>query len=529
MLNKTGPFGALEQVVRMSYWQAKDSTRKMARWTSTPDPASSNYGPMKWFAPNISDNSTDSADRESPSDHPRNKQQDNTQDNTQGMRFFSSGSYAYEVTISKKIESRDDCGCCNDGGCARTSPSSIMCPYVSLVPSLCRDTVIDPRPMPNLSSLKTVFLIRHAESDENRRQALLKRSFHTIASLSLPDEDDLTASVELLDLEGQIDSGVSASGRRQIEQVGRKLREDDFLIKMGVNLVVHSPRRRARETSLGLLGSAAPVVDTHIFNSRDETPTKHHIDNTIDSRSNGLRVVELPALAERTPLEWLPGPLNHDAFTSRIAAFEQWLSDQNESVIAVVGHSLYFKSMLGLDFKFGNCDVWRVTFDTSVKVDRREVKRYVLRSDRLQKAAGIKKDFLQRKKQFERQIQHQRYHLEKELRFHSEKIEKGWKEKEQKLRNLFVCVSSFGDDGQSSNTSCDPIVRGSDKYVKKASKALKDESGKFHSNCMYKNELPRGWSSLINLYKCELIDEELLPIKESNGSDVRALQMALST
>jgi hypothetical protein len=39
------------------------------------------------------------------------------------------------------------------------------------------------------------------------------------------------------------------------------------------------------------------------------------------------------------------------------------LQTQPEETVAVVGHSQYFKAMLGLDFKFGNCDVWQVQFD----------------------------------------------------------------------------------------------------------------------------------------------------------------------
>merc|ERR1712038_425013 len=66
------------------------------------------------------------------------------------------------------------------------------------------------------------------------------------------------------------------------------------------------------------------------------------------------RVVELEFLTERTPIEWLP--IQHDAFTKRIAEFEIWLSEQPEEVIAIVGHSLYFKTMLGLGSKFNNVD-----------------------------------------------------------------------------------------------------------------------------------------------------------------------------
>jgi hypothetical protein len=63
----------------------------------------------------------------------------------------------------------------------------------------------------------------------------------------------------------------------------------------------------------------------------------------------------------RYPSEWIPG--NYGNFQARIAKFEEWLETQPEETVAVVGHSQYFKAMLGLDFKFGNCDVWQVQFD----------------------------------------------------------------------------------------------------------------------------------------------------------------------
>jgi hypothetical protein len=45
------------------------------------------------------------------------------------------------------------------------------------------------------------------------------------------------------------------------------------------------------------------------------------------------------------------------------------LQTQPEETVAVVGHSQYFKAMLGLDFKFGNCDVWQVQFDGNATSD----------------------------------------------------------------------------------------------------------------------------------------------------------------
>ena len=75
------------------------------------------------------------------------------------------------------------------------------------------------------------------------------------------------------------------------------------------------------------------------------------------------RVVQLDTVMEKTLYEWIPGNIVY--LLERIQEFERWLGEQDEDVVAVVGHSQFFKYMLGLDFKFGNCSVWKVQLDTS--------------------------------------------------------------------------------------------------------------------------------------------------------------------
>lgn len=191
------------------------------------------------------------------------------------------------------------------------------------------------------TTTKTIFLIRHAESEENRRLGSLKTCFRNLGKFSLPSVADVKASTELLNVGGQIDSDVSEIGAKQIQQMGERLKDSNFVQSSGIQLVVHSPLARARETSVGMLGCVAP-------------------DKKVDSVD---RVVELDLLKEKTPSEWTP--MYWSSFRERITGFERWLGDQPEEKIALVGHSQYFKAMLGLHFKFGNCDVWQATFDIS--------------------------------------------------------------------------------------------------------------------------------------------------------------------
>lgn len=195
-----------------------------------------------------------------------------------------------------------------------------------------------------VSAEKTVYLIRHAESDENRRISSLKKSFKNLGRAQLPNRSDMTAIGELLNIPAQIDSNVSESGNQQITIMREKLNEDNFIVSANIKLVVHSPLIRARETSEGMLGCVTP-----------------------DTRADPVeRVVETALLSEMSPYEWTP--VYRNQFKRRVAEFEQWLSEQPEKNVAIVGHSEYFKSMLGLDFKFGNCDVWQLTFNMSAAI-----------------------------------------------------------------------------------------------------------------------------------------------------------------
>lgn len=197
---------------------------------------------------------------------------------------------------------------------------------------------------------KTIYLIRHAESNENRRQESLSRSLKRVANMKLPLRDDVAASVELLDVGGQLDSFVSIKGQKQIDQLASKLQMDDFVRKKGIKLVAHSPLIRARQTSEGMLGCVTARSASNV-----ECLWEGKKAATVD------RVVELPCLVERSPIEWLP--VHHDKFLERIETFEAWLCEQPEERIAIVGHSNHFKYMLNLPYKFGNCDVWEVKFN----------------------------------------------------------------------------------------------------------------------------------------------------------------------
>lgn len=191
---------------------------------------------------------------------------------------------------------------------------------------------------------KKVYLIRHAESEENRKIASLKNVFRTLSSLSMPSSGEIYDSCSLINIPAQVDSALSPKGELQVKKMGDFLRKSNFLVEHDIQLVVHSPLQRAKDTCLGLLGCLAP--GTRALESIE-------------------RVVELDLIAEKYPSEWLPG--NGASLPARMLAFQQWLREQPECRIAVVGHSQYFKAMLELDYKFDNCEVWCADFDAETE------------------------------------------------------------------------------------------------------------------------------------------------------------------
>ena len=187
------------------------------------------------------------------------------------------------------------------------------------------------------ATTKTIFLIRHAESEENRRIGSLKAAFKSLIRLSLPKSEDVKAACELIRVDQQIDSNVSEFGQQQIKYMANVIEESNFIQKHQIQLVAHSPLIRARDTCRGLFGGTAA----------DPTPTIPTL-------------CELEELKEMTPTEWIPG--NAGSLHQRFRALESWISQRPEKTMVLVGHSQFFKALLHLDYKFGNCDVIQVQF-----------------------------------------------------------------------------------------------------------------------------------------------------------------------
>ena len=143
---------------------------------------------------------------------------------------------------------------------------------------------------------KTIFLVRHAQSEQNIATARL-------------ESGEVGALGDIIRL-GH-DAPVSSTGRDQLNEASRALA--GFSAEHAVELVVHSPYQRAAETAKAIFAAHPKPM------------------------------IVLPALHERTVTEYL-FPWMLDA---RIAQVRAWIDAREEQCIALVGHGQWFKRCCG--------------------------------------------------------------------------------------------------------------------------------------------------------------------------------------
>lgn len=169
---------------------------------------------------------------------------------------------------------------------------------------------------------KQVFLIRHAQSEQNVATARLHQG-HVSSLLRLASLGH--------------DAPLSAAGQAQLAAARQAMVASDHRLDgVGVELVAHSPLQRARDTALALFGGG---------------PTP---------------MVEMPTLYERTAWETFAS----SSFDRRIAGVCAWLHGRNETRIALVGHGQFFKRALGLDAVQDNVAVLECSFSPTCGAPR---------------------------------------------------------------------------------------------------------------------------------------------------------------
>ncbi|GMH51570.1 hypothetical protein TrRE_jg12333 [Triparma retinervis] len=212
-----------------------------------------------------------------------------------------------------------------------------------------------------MTTVRTIYLIRHAESVEN----MMIHDFKTLVGIFPPPQPGEPAPqvlrlFNLLNVPALVDCALSPRGVRQTEALkdftssynnGKGFLPSVFA-SGGPSLVIHSPLRRARQTC---------AMATSLCSSNGNDPEYDWTSTGLTSPGGEVEVMEQPLLLEKTPVEWLPGLGGR--LEARIESFKTWITTRPESSIVVVGHSQWFKKMLGMDKKFDNCDIWKVEFN----------------------------------------------------------------------------------------------------------------------------------------------------------------------
>ena len=179
---------------------------------------------------------------------------------------------------------------------------------------------------------KKLYFIRHAETIENVRIEGLRNIGRSFQKFKRPQSSDVKLGAQGLVgfAAGHTDAELSSKGKEQIQQLAEILEKENFF--ENITIMAHSPLVRAVQTCQG-------IVQNH----------------------TNVNIVELECLKEMTPAEltlMMNVPLK-----KRFQQFISWIEQQNDDeTIAVVGHSQYFMRLLGLNYKFKNCDVWQVEY-----------------------------------------------------------------------------------------------------------------------------------------------------------------------
>eukprot|EP00591_Stephanopyxis_turris_P004065 CAMPEP_0195510616 /NCGR_PEP_ID=MMETSP0794_2-20130614/3210_1 /TAXON_ID=515487 /ORGANISM="Stephanopyxis turris, Strain CCMP 815" /LENGTH=205 /DNA_ID=CAMNT_0040638069 /DNA_START=124 /DNA_END=738 /DNA_ORIENTATION=- len=186
--------------------------------------------------------------------------------------------------------------------------------------STTNSTITDNTDTSAKSNTKIIYLIRHAESEENANLAGLKNVCNAISRFHLPSKDDTNKMTQLIGgvLKGYNDEPLSDYGRSQSKAMGELLSMEKFLETEQVELVVHSPLVRARDTCKAMLGCSG-IQD--VSNSDGKNSEKKN-DDSIELPNPVGEVLQLQCLREATVWEQLTK--KKKGIEPRLNEFEDW-------------------------------------------------------------------------------------------------------------------------------------------------------------------------------------------------------------
>jgi broad specificity phosphatase PhoE len=198
---------------------------------------------------------------------------------------------------------------------------------------------------PAASGKKTIYLVRHAESMSNktlRGRSPLTRPFYACKV--------------------GFDAVLSPEGCEQLQEV----RPDARSLLPDLEAVLFSPLVRAEQTAYVLFGEEAEGNDA------DQGPVVAGYRRPAQVSSGDLHWGSLLGLREERPAEWAeeklgcyPKTKKSKVLVSRIRHVMEFLAAVPFQTFALVGHSIFLRTMLGQARKLGNSDIWVAELDLS--------------------------------------------------------------------------------------------------------------------------------------------------------------------
>ncbi|CAI5705306.1 unnamed protein product [Peronospora effusa] len=219
---------------------------------------------------------------------------------------------------------------------------------------------------------KTLYCIRHGESTYNewRTKSLLNFSWMWIRDPMI------------------VDAPLSVKGKKQATQLHEFIKSRQLDEK--IQVIITSPLTRAIETTIGAFpDTTIPILVEPLCREMLDTacdigqgPTdlaqqffsEDHIDfSFLDPfwwleaekfpRTGPDNALPINIVAPKTADEVLVLRESKEELDARIREFVAKLAERPEQHIAVVGHSSFFKRMLGMNHKLNNCELHETSLD----------------------------------------------------------------------------------------------------------------------------------------------------------------------
>eukprot|EP01083_Nonionella_stella_P091698 256406_1 len=191
-------------------------------------------------------------------------------------------------------------------------------------------------------TIKTVFLVRHAQSQNNCDKQHATTAWEQLKRFQLPTSEQFYGALNMLKFD--MNTPLTETGCKQVEQGSEWVEKTKFLEENKVDTILASPLQRACSTCHGLF--------------------------EIQANQLGIPIRTCEQIMEQRAAEYVLYDIRN-----RTRQFTEWLAHQPENVFVLVSHSIFLRQMLGTPTYFTNGSIWRSTLRMS-KCSGQETAKY---------------------------------------------------------------------------------------------------------------------------------------------------------